>query len=61
MLTVEVIETGDLGDRSYIAHDGTTAVMVDPQRDVDRFEQVLEDRGLTCALVLETHIHNDYV
>ena len=61
MLTVEVIETSDLGDRSYIAHDGSTAVVVDPQRDIDRFEEVLEDRGLTCALVLETHIHNDYV
>ncbi|MDQ3466135.1 MAG: MBL fold metallo-hydrolase [Actinomycetota bacterium] len=61
MLTVECIETSDLGDRSYIAHDGSTAVVVDPQRDLDRFEKVLADRGLTCALVLETHIHNDYV
>ena len=59
--TVEVIETSELGDRSYVAHDGTTAVVVDPQRDIDRVERVLAGRGLRCALVLETHIHNDYV
>jgi hydroxyacylglutathione hydrolase len=60
-LQVDVIETGELGDRSYVAHDGERAVVVDPQRDVDRVEKVLADRGLHCALVLETHIHNDYV
>ncbi|WP_214370795.1 MBL fold metallo-hydrolase [Pseudonocardia sp. H11422] len=58
---VEVIETSELGDRSYIAHDGRTAVVIDPQRDLDRVEQILADRGLHCELVLETHIHNDYV
>ncbi len=61
MLRVEVFETSDLGDRSYIAHDGVTAVVVDPQRDLDRFEKLIEDRALTCVLVIETHIHNDYV
>lgn len=61
MVNVEVIETSELGDRSYIAHDGVTAVVVDPQRDLDRVEEALAERGLTCAVVLETHIHNDYV
>lgn len=61
MIEVEVIETSELGDRSYITHDGTSAVVIDPQRDLDRVESVLGDRGLTCVLVLETHIHNDYV
>ncbi len=60
-LQVEVIETGDLGDRSYVAHDGQTAVVIDPQRDLDRVETVLDRLGVHCALVLETHIHNDYV
>ena len=59
--TVTVIETSELGDRSYIAHDGAVAVVVDPQRDLDRIEAVLSEDGLRCALVLETHIHNDYV
>jgi hypothetical protein len=33
-----VISTEDLGDRSYLVHDGTSAVVVDPQRDIDRVE-----------------------
>ncbi|MGQ0774768.1 MAG: MBL fold metallo-hydrolase [Pseudonocardiales bacterium] len=61
VVNVEVVETSELGDRSYIAHDGVTAVVIDPQRDLDRIEAVLADKGLTCAVVLETHVHNDYV
>jgi hydroxyacylglutathione hydrolase len=61
VVNVEVIETSELGDRSYIAHDGTTAVVIDPQRDLDRVEAVLASRSLTCTVVLETHVHNDYV
>ncbi|MGW5051783.1 MBL fold metallo-hydrolase [Actinokineospora sp. NPDC004072] len=60
-LTVEVIETTELGDRSYLAHDGEAAVVVDPQRDIDRVEALLARDGLRCALVVETHVHNDYV
>ena len=58
---VEVIATEDLGDRSYLVHDGESAVVVDPQRDIDRVEKALADQGVRCAMVLETHIHNDYV
>jgi len=61
LLAVEVIATEELGDRSYVAHDGTTAVVIDPQRDIDRVEAVLADHALTCAIIVETHIHNDYV
>ncbi|HEY2203015.1 MAG TPA: MBL fold metallo-hydrolase, partial [Pseudonocardia sp.] len=59
--TVHVIETTELGDRSYVAHDGEVAIVVDPQRDLDRVEGVLADAGVRCEVVLETHIHNDYV
>jgi hydroxyacylglutathione hydrolase len=58
---VEVIPTEELGDRSYLVHDGTSAVVVDPQRDIDRVEKMLADLGVRCAVVVETHIHNDYV
>jgi hydroxyacylglutathione hydrolase len=58
---VEVVATDDLGDRSYLVHDGFYAVVVDPQRDVDRIEKTLAGLGVRCAMVLETHIHNDYV
>jgi hydroxyacylglutathione hydrolase len=60
-LQVATVETSELGDRSYVAHDGTTAVVVDPQRDIDRVQALVEREGLRVAAVLETHIHNDYV
>lgn len=58
---VEVIETSSLGDRSYVATDGEQAVVVDPQRDVDRIIAVAGRLGARITLVLETHVHNDYV
>ena len=61
MMQVEVIATEELGDRSYVVHDGQVAVVVDPQRDTDRIEAVLARLGTRCVLVVETHIHNDYV
>jgi len=61
MLTVINIDTLKLGDRSYIAHDGTIALVVDPQRDIERIHQLLEREGLTLGAVVETHMHNDYV
>lgn len=60
-LAVEVIETSSLGDRSYLATDGEVAVVVDPQRDVDRVLAVAGRIGVRVALVLDTHVHNDYV
>jgi glyoxylase-like metal-dependent hydrolase (beta-lactamase superfamily II) len=61
MVHVEVIATEELGDRSYLAHDGRVAVVVDPQRDIDWMEAALARLGVRCVLVVETHIHNDYV
>jgi hydroxyacylglutathione hydrolase len=55
------LDTASLGDRSYIAHDGTSALVVDPQRDIDRVIQILETEGVSLSAVVETHIHNDYV
>jgi hydroxyacylglutathione hydrolase len=58
---VLVVETSGLGDRGYIAHDGVHAIVIDPQRDTDRVEQLIAEHGLTVTHVGETHIHNDYV
>lgn len=58
---VEVIETSSLGDRSYVATDGERAVVIDPQRDVDRVISATGRLGARITLVLETHVHNDYV
>jgi glyoxylase-like metal-dependent hydrolase (beta-lactamase superfamily II)/rhodanese-related sulfurtransferase len=60
-LTVINLDTPTLGDRSYIAHDGKTALAVDPQRDIDRVQAILDSEGLTLEAVVETHMHNDYV
>jgi hydroxyacylglutathione hydrolase len=61
MIRVETIETSGLGDHSYLATDGEVAVVVDPQRDIDRVLAMLDDLGVQLTYVLETHIHNDYV
>jgi glyoxylase-like metal-dependent hydrolase (beta-lactamase superfamily II)/rhodanese-related sulfurtransferase len=60
-LTVRVVETPSLGDRSYIVHDGETAVVIDPQRDIDRVLEVISADGVSVSYVLETHVHNDYL
>ena len=58
---VAIIATPTLGDRSYVVHDGSVAVAIDPQRDIDRVLEVVEARGVKLEAVLETHVHNDYV
>lgn len=60
-MTVDVVDTSELGDRSYVVHNGASAIVIDPQRDIDRIEEILAERGAICVAVLETHIHNDYV
>lgn len=59
MVDVSVIETSGLGDRSYLVSDGEVAVVIDPQRDIDRVLELAA--ALRITHVLETHIHNDYV
>jgi hydroxyacylglutathione hydrolase len=61
MAEIVIVETPGLGDRSYLAHDGTAAVVIDPQRDIDRMTAAAREAGVRITHVLETHIHNDYV
>jgi glyoxylase-like metal-dependent hydrolase (beta-lactamase superfamily II)/rhodanese-related sulfurtransferase len=59
--TIETVRTQGLGDSTYVlVHEGI-ALVVDPQRDIDRFERVLDQTGADLRLVIETHVHNDYV
>ncbi|MGA8256603.1 MAG: MBL fold metallo-hydrolase [Nocardioides sp.] len=60
-VTVRVVETSSLGDRSYVVHDGECAAAIDPQRDIDRVLEVLEEDSVRLTHVFETHVHNDYV
>jgi glyoxylase-like metal-dependent hydrolase (beta-lactamase superfamily II)/rhodanese-related sulfurtransferase len=61
MITVHPIDTPGLGDRTYLAHDGEVALVVDPQRDFDRVLAMADAAGVRITHVVETHIHNDYV
>ena len=61
MVEVLRIDTPTLGDRSYLAHDGDTALVVDPQRDIDRVTSLAARLGVRITHVAETHMHNDYV
>ncbi len=60
-LSIVTVETPTLGDRSYLVHDGEVAVVIDPQRDIDRVTDLLAEHDVRLTHVLETHIHNDYV
>ncbi len=60
-MDVLVIETPQLGDRSYLVHDGEVALVIDAQRDTDRVEEAARKAGVRITHVAETHVHNDYV
>ena len=60
-MEITTFRTDGLGDSTYLlVHDGA-GVVVDPQRDIDRFERAMAGSGIELCYVLETHIHNDYV
>jgi hydroxyacylglutathione hydrolase len=58
---IKVLETPSLGDRSYLVTDSSVVAVVDPQRDIDRVIDIIDEQGLELTHVFETHIHNDYV
>ena len=61
MIDIQTIATTGLGDRSYLVTDGEVAVVIDPQRDIDRVLDLAAGLGVRVTHVAETHIHNDYV
>ena len=61
MIEILQVDTPSLGDRSYLATDGTVALVVDPQRDIDRILALAGERGVRITHVFETHLHNDYL
>jgi glyoxylase-like metal-dependent hydrolase (beta-lactamase superfamily II)/rhodanese-related sulfurtransferase len=58
---VVVFLTPGLGNASYLIGDGEEAVVVDPQRDVERFITAARDRRWRITAALDTHVHNDYL
>ena len=61
MFEIISVDTPSLGDRSYLAHDGEVALVVDAQRDIDRMLGLAARLQVRITHVFETHIHNDYV
>ena len=37
------------------------ALVIDPQRDIDRYHQLAEENDLRISAVADTHIHADYL
>jgi hydroxyacylglutathione hydrolase len=60
-IEIAAIDTPALGDRSYLVHDENVALVIDPQRDIDRVLSLAEARKVRITHVFETHLHNDYV
>jgi glyoxylase-like metal-dependent hydrolase (beta-lactamase superfamily II)/rhodanese-related sulfurtransferase len=61
MIEILTVPTPSLGDRTYLATDGSVALVVDPQRDIDRILALAGSLGVTVTHVFETHVHNDYL
>jgi glyoxylase-like metal-dependent hydrolase (beta-lactamase superfamily II) len=61
MNTIQFVNEG-LGNSSYVLDLGNgNAVLIDPDRSVDRYLVALRDNNLKLTGVFETHLHADFV
>ena len=60
-MPIEAVKTESLGDSSYVLAHGGYGLVVDPQRDIRRFLQVIERLEVDITHVIDTHVHNDYL
>ncbi|MFW6003754.1 MAG: MBL fold metallo-hydrolase [Halanaeroarchaeum sp.] len=62
-LVVRQIQRRAKGCLGYVVGSTSTdeAVVVDPTRQIDQFEQAAHDAGLTIERVLDTHVHADHI
>ena len=60
-MDVEILRTRGLGNSTYLLASDREALVVDPPRDAWRVREVLERRGWRLRMVVETHVHNDYL
>jgi glyoxylase-like metal-dependent hydrolase (beta-lactamase superfamily II) len=49
------------GCLSYVVRAGGEAIVVDPSRDIARYEEFLDELGARLVQVLDTHVHADHV
>ena len=60
-MKVVTLEVPELGNRCHLVHDGGSALVVDPPRDLAPVERAAEAEGVEIVAVADTHVHNDYV
>jgi hydroxyacylglutathione hydrolase len=61
MNTIQFVHEG-LGNSSYILDLGNgAAVLIDPDRNVNRYRDALQSHGLQVVGIFETHLHADFV
>jgi hydroxyacylglutathione hydrolase len=51
----------ELGNRCHLVHDGRSALVVDPPRDLAAVERAADEAGVEISAVADTHVHNDYL
>jgi hydroxyacylglutathione hydrolase len=61
MTRILQMNTPGLGDSSYVILSAGEIALIDPQRDLDRFREIVKAQRGRPVAVLETHVHNDYV
>src|SRR5919109_3588242 len=59
-MTLKRIFEETLAHASYVIGDRGEAVVIDPNRDTERYLAEAADEGLRIVAVAETHIHADY-
>lgn len=61
MMQVLPVDASDLGNRSYLVTDGSSAIAIDPPRPSSEVIEILRAHRLTLKMILDTHLHNDHV
>jgi glyoxylase-like metal-dependent hydrolase (beta-lactamase superfamily II) len=59
--TVVQLRRRGKGCLSYVVGAGTTAVVIDPSRELDQYRGVARRHGWTITHVLDTHLHADHL
>lgn len=59
--TVVQLRRRGKGCLSYVVGAGQRAVVIDPSRDLARYQEVAKERGWTITHVLDTHLHADHL
>lgn len=63
MFVLETVLTDGIAQLSYLVGDTESgrAAVIDPRTDVECYEQLARQHGLSISHILETHIHADFV